>query len=112
VQPPTDAGAVTRFRPWLRRVLGFSAGVAVVWVPLAVTASTGAAWPLLVSMAGLWGALVRAIRGSSAPVWGFLAGAVSVVAYNAIIWSQGSGCAYEDAAGRIVETDCGAHRTR
>ncbi len=103
---------MSRFRPWTRRVLGSSAGAALVWLSLAGTASTGADWVLLVLLAGLWAALVPAIRGFSAPAWGLLAGLVSWVACIAIIWAQGTGCAYEDAAGHIVEVDCGAERPR
>ena len=108
MQPPADDATA---RSWPRRVLGFAAGVAAVWVPLQIYAATGTGWTLAVAGAGLWVVLVLAIRGFSAPAWGLLAGLVSSVACIAIIWTQGAGCAYEDAAGRIVEA-CGADRPR
>lgn len=85
--PPPDVGVERRFSSWPRRALGFSAGVAVVWLPLWVHASGGASWVLLIALAGLWFAVVRAIRGFTAAAWGILAGIISFIAVLAIIWT-------------------------
>jgi hypothetical protein len=88
---------------WPGRGVGFLVGTAATWVPL--VAFPGPGWIGL--LAALYVVLVLAIRGISAPAWGLFSGVVAVVAVVMIGWDQGSGCAYEDPSGRIVETDCG-----
>ena len=109
MEPPPRDGAGGRARALARPGRGFAAGVVSVWLPLQMYAATGTGWAFGVAGAGLWVVLVLAIRGFSAPAFGYLAGVVAVVALLAIVfsnWSLNPGCAYEDAAGRIVVTDC------
>jgi hypothetical protein len=86
MQPPPDDRA-GRTRSWQRRMLGFAAGVAAVWLPLQMYAATGTGWAFGVAGAGLWVVLVLAIRGFSAPAFGYLGGVVSVVVLLAIVLS-------------------------
>lgn len=95
--------------PWWRRVAGFAAGVMTAWL-LGIAASHLGGWVLLVAGVVLWATLVLAVRGSAAPLVGLVAGVVVAIAISTILWSAHSECAYEDAAGRVVVTDCGAPR--
>jgi hypothetical protein len=110
MRPPVDDGGTGRARAWPRRVLGFAAGAAAVWLPLQLFAATATGWAFGAAGAGLWVVLVLAIRGFAAPAFGYLAGVIAVVVLLAIVfstWSLNTGCAYEGAAGRILVTDCG-----
>jgi hypothetical protein len=87
MQPPVDGGATGPARSWPRRVLGFAAGLAAVWLPLQMFAATGTGWTLAVAGAALWVVLVLAIRGYAAPALGYLAGVIAVVVLLAIVFS-------------------------
>ena len=89
-----------------RRLIGFVAGLAAGWILLIAGTYVGGWW-MPAAGAVLWTSLVSAIRGFDAPLWGLIAGTAATAALFAFLWSQSSECAYEDAAGRLVVSECG-----
>lgn len=90
-----------------RRLVGFAAGLAAGWTLLIAGTYVGG-WTMLAAGAVLWAFLVWAVRGFPAPLLGLIAGTVGTAVLFAVLWSQSSECAYEDAAGRLVVTECGS----
>jgi hypothetical protein len=88
-----------------RRLVGFVAGMAAGWVLLIAGTYLGGWW-MLAAGAVLWAFLVWAARGFAAPLLGLITGTVGTFALAMILWSQSSECAYEDAAGRLVVSEC------